>query len=173
MAKDCLAVLDTLHWQHAHIVGHSMGGMIAVKLASLAPTRVSSLTVISTSAGGWDALLPRSWRQFKMGWKMVMARDEQTRTRRTLKAHFTKEMLDELVGCVLWVVGCVLWVVLVVGLVVYWWWCGVYTCVCVAFLVCGSYICTHSATRHKHQKHTHSQHLNTPINTPEHTYKYT
>ncbi len=107
MAHDCLAVLDDLHWHHnVHIVGHSMGGMIGVKLAALAPHRVASLTVISTSAGGWDALLPRSWRQFKMGWKMMMARDEDTRTKRTLKAHFTKEMLDELV-CVGVYVVCV------------------------------------------------------------------
>lgn len=70
MASDCLAVMDTLGWSTAHVVGHSMGGMIAVKLAAMHPTRIASLTVISTSAGGWDALKPRSWRQIKMAWKV-------------------------------------------------------------------------------------------------------
>lgn len=71
MAGDCIAVMDALHWPTAHVVGHSMGGMIAVKLAANHPSRAASLTVISTSAGGWDALRPRSWRQIKMAWKVV------------------------------------------------------------------------------------------------------
>lgn len=49
MAEDAVAVLDELGWASAHIVGHSMGAMIAQTLAINDPTRVRSLTCISTT----------------------------------------------------------------------------------------------------------------------------
>jgi pimeloyl-ACP methyl ester carboxylesterase len=56
MADDCLAVLDRLTIPRAHIVGISMGGMIAQHLAAAAPHRVISLTSIMSSSG--DPRLP-------------------------------------------------------------------------------------------------------------------
>ena len=53
MAKDIIDVLDTLSWtaeRQLHIVGASVGGMIAQELASLEPKRVASLTLFSTAA---------------------------------------------------------------------------------------------------------------------------
>jgi pimeloyl-ACP methyl ester carboxylesterase len=49
MADDAVAVLDALGWPSAHIVGHSMGGMIAQTLAIRYPDRVRSLTCISAT----------------------------------------------------------------------------------------------------------------------------
>jgi pimeloyl-ACP methyl ester carboxylesterase len=51
MAADALGVLDALKVQRAHVVGVSMGGMIAQRLAIAAPERVQTLTSIMSSSG--------------------------------------------------------------------------------------------------------------------------
>ncbi|MEO7886131.1 MAG: alpha/beta fold hydrolase [Polaromonas sp.] len=51
MAADALGVLDALKIPKAHVVGVSMGGMIAQRLAVLAPSRVISLVSIMSSSG--------------------------------------------------------------------------------------------------------------------------
>jgi pimeloyl-ACP methyl ester carboxylesterase len=51
MASDALGVLDGLQIQQAHVVGVSMGGMIAQRIALAAPQRVLSLTSIMSSSG--------------------------------------------------------------------------------------------------------------------------
>jgi 3-oxoadipate enol-lactonase len=51
-ALDALALLDALGWQNAHVIGESFGGMTALHVALLAPTRIRSITVSSATAGG-------------------------------------------------------------------------------------------------------------------------
>lgn len=51
MAKDTVALLDALAIEKAHIVGRSMGGMIAQLVASEHPHRALSLTSIMSSTG--------------------------------------------------------------------------------------------------------------------------
>src|SRR5688572_2451881 len=58
MAGDAVAVLDALKIQKAHLVGLSMGGMIAQEVAPNHPDRVASLTLMMTSGYIGDPDLP-------------------------------------------------------------------------------------------------------------------
>ncbi|MBK5913306.1 alpha/beta fold hydrolase [Rhodocyclus purpureus] len=51
MADDARGILDALGIDAAHVVGISMGGMIAQRLAASAPQRVKSLTSMMSSSG--------------------------------------------------------------------------------------------------------------------------
>ncbi len=51
MAADAVAVLDAIGWPNAHVLGQSMGGMIAQQLAIEHPDRVRSLIPLMTSSG--------------------------------------------------------------------------------------------------------------------------
>ena len=55
MAADSLALMDHMGWESAHIVGHSLGGLIALQMALTAKSRVRSLALLCTFARGADA----------------------------------------------------------------------------------------------------------------------
>jgi pimeloyl-ACP methyl ester carboxylesterase len=55
MAKDTLALMDHAGWDSAHLVGHSLGGLIALHTALTAKRRMRSLTLLCTFARGADA----------------------------------------------------------------------------------------------------------------------
>ena len=51
MAADGLGLMDALQVRQFHVLGVSMGGMVAQHMAALAPQRVESLTLIMSSSG--------------------------------------------------------------------------------------------------------------------------
>ncbi len=61
LADDARALMDHLGWESAHVVGHSLGGPIALDLARRDPRRIRSLSLLCTVARGADAtrLSPR------------------------------------------------------------------------------------------------------------------
>ena len=59
MSADALGVLDALQIERAHVIGASMGGMVAQRLALLAPQRVLSLSSLMSSSGARGLPGPR------------------------------------------------------------------------------------------------------------------
>ena len=57
LASDALGLLDALGVERAHVVGISMGGMVAQEIVLAAPERVRTLTLGCTFPGGPDAVM--------------------------------------------------------------------------------------------------------------------
>jgi pimeloyl-ACP methyl ester carboxylesterase len=66
MADDARALMDTQGWEAAHVVGHSLGGPVAIHLALTARARVRSLALLCSFARG-RAVAPLSWRMVWAG----------------------------------------------------------------------------------------------------------
>lgn len=66
MAGDAIAVFDAAGIASAHVVGHSLGGLVALQLALTAPARVKSLALLCTFANG-SAAAPLSLRMLRLG----------------------------------------------------------------------------------------------------------
>jgi pimeloyl-ACP methyl ester carboxylesterase len=64
MAADATAVLDAADVERCHVIGHSMGGLIAQELALTQRPRVASLALLCTFATGRDASA--------LSWEMVL-----------------------------------------------------------------------------------------------------
>ncbi|NEE20487.1 alpha/beta fold hydrolase, partial [Streptomyces sp. SID7499] len=58
MADDAVAVMDALGWESAHLFGHSLGGVVAQRVALRHPGRVRTLTssaALPSDVGGLGA----------------------------------------------------------------------------------------------------------------------
>lgn len=67
MAADCLAVLDAAKVEQAHVVGISMGGLMAQEIALTHPERVLSLTLLATHPGLAHGVWPEEVVAFLQG----------------------------------------------------------------------------------------------------------
>jgi pimeloyl-ACP methyl ester carboxylesterase len=78
MARDTLALMSHVGWRSAHVVGHSLGGPIAIEMALLESARVRSLSLLCTVGRGRDATR-LSGRMLKLG---LLSRVGPRRSRR-------------------------------------------------------------------------------------------
>ena len=91
MAADALALADALELERFHVLGLSMGGMIAQHLALRVPDRIASLTLCMTYGGGGNWARERS---------RLMAYDAMRRPREEEAEHaligcFSEAMLED------------------------------------------------------------------------------
>ncbi|KAB5531609.1 hypothetical protein DKX38_018279 [Salix brachista] len=90
MAKDAIALMDHLGWRKAHIFGHSMGAMIACKLAALVPDRVLSLALLNVTGGGFECLPKFDSRTISVAIRFLKAKTPEQRATVDLDTHYTK-----------------------------------------------------------------------------------
>ncbi len=103
MAEDARRVLDANGIDRAHVVGHSMGGIIAQALALDAPERIASLSLLCTFLRGKDAAKVTPWKVWiglrcHVGTRRMRRRAflEMVSTRAHLAAVDTEAMAEEL-----------------------------------------------------------------------------
>lgn len=86
LAEDAFALMDAVGWQSAHIIGHSLGGLIAQHMALSAPNRARSLSLLCTFSRGKDAT-KLSWGMIWLGLRMFLG------TRKMRRRAFTQLVL--------------------------------------------------------------------------------
>ncbi|XP_058181033.1 uncharacterized protein LOC131299490 [Rhododendron vialii] len=98
MAKDAIALMDHLSWRKAHVFGHSMGAMIACKLAALVPDRVLSLALLNVTGGGYECFPKLDRQTLSIAIRFWRAKTPEQRAAVDLDTHYSKEYLEEYVG---------------------------------------------------------------------------
>ena len=90
LARDTLGLLDALGIARAHVVGASMGGMVAQHVAATWPERVASLTLIMTTSGA------RHLPQASLGVRHALLRRPENNSEEARLAHFQR--LFDIIG---------------------------------------------------------------------------
>jgi pimeloyl-ACP methyl ester carboxylesterase len=88
MVEDVVAVMDAASVERAHLVGHSMGGLLALATALEHRARVASLSLLCTFARGRDVTVPRG----KMLWLGIRT---AIGTRRMRRLAFLEMVMPE------------------------------------------------------------------------------
>lgn len=93
MTADALGLMDHLGWDSAHVLGHSLGGLLAQQVALAAPDRVRSLGLLCTFATGKDAVGLTPW----VMWMGIRTRvgTRNMRRRAFLEMVLTEDRLTE------------------------------------------------------------------------------
>jgi pimeloyl-ACP methyl ester carboxylesterase len=68
MARVGLDVAESLGWDEFALLGHSMGGATALRIATLAPDRVTSVAAVTPASPAGTPLDPESYAGFSAAW---------------------------------------------------------------------------------------------------------
>ncbi|KAL0304425.1 UNVERIFIED_CONTAM: putative aminoacrylate hydrolase RutD, partial [Sesamum radiatum] len=98
MAKDAIALMDHLGWEKAHVFGHSMGAMIACKLAAMVPERILSLALLNVTGGGYECIPKIDRQTLSIAMHFLRAKTPEQRAAVDLDTHYSQEYLEEYVG---------------------------------------------------------------------------
>ncbi|KAF2574042.1 hypothetical protein F2Q70_00004704 [Brassica cretica] len=98
MAKDSISLLDHLGWEKAHVIGHSMGAMVACKLAAMVPERVLSLALLNVTGGGFECFPKLDRLTLSIAIRFWMAKTPQQRAKVDLDTHYSQDYLKERIG---------------------------------------------------------------------------
>ncbi|CAA7051610.1 unnamed protein product [Microthlaspi erraticum] len=98
MAKDSISLLDHLGWERAHIIGHSMGAMIACKLAAMVPQRVLSLALLNVTGGGFQCFPKLDRQTISIAVRFWLAKTPKQRAAVDLDTHYSQDYLKEVMG---------------------------------------------------------------------------
>ena len=90
LAGDIIALMDFLNIDKTHVLGHSMGGMIAQEFVLNNPERINKLILYSTSCGG-SKYVPPSQEVLKMLMTDVKGKTPRQIVRDFIKIMFTDE----------------------------------------------------------------------------------
>ncbi|KAH9039750.1 alpha/beta-hydrolase [Lactarius hengduanensis] len=97
MAEDVIILLDFIGWTESrsvHVVGLSLGGMIAQELAYRIPERFISLSLAVTSAGGLPIFNVPPWFGLKSILRVPFIKDPKRRTPIIVESCFSSSWLD-------------------------------------------------------------------------------
>lgn len=93
MAQDIDQLLQHLSWDKVHLVGNSLGGMIAQEFALLSPHKLLSLTLIATHAGGLSSIVP-PWQMFASFLRHPFGKSTREQMRSVMGLVFSEKFLD-------------------------------------------------------------------------------
>lgn len=87
MADDAVALLNHLGLERVHVLGVSMGGMIAQSMAASHPDRVATLTSLISTTGQSRIGQPAWSTKLRIAWPAARTRDASVRRHLGLTAH--------------------------------------------------------------------------------------
>jgi pimeloyl-ACP methyl ester carboxylesterase len=92
IADDCAALLDHLGVAQADVLGHSMGGFVAQRLAARHPDRVRRLVLVATGHRAGERIVDRF---FALADRLDAGEDRATWFRSLFEAIFTRRFLSD------------------------------------------------------------------------------